>query len=259
MITLYGMSSPNVRKVLIALEEMGLTYETRHVSVFRGEQFAPEFLALNPMARVPVLIDADGPAEGMPIFESGAILIYLAETHGPGFLPFSGAERYAVLEWLFMQVASMGPALGNNSHFRLMADENAYAAARFRRMSAQVYRALDRRLAEAPWLGGAAYSIADMAAWPWARYFRRHGMRDDDCPNLIAWADRIAERPAVCAAGRVMARFGELDARDHAAATPGELAMFAGHHIPAPTAEEAAAGKPATDRRSPPVQDGTEP
>jgi len=248
MITLYGMSSPNVRKVLIALEEMGLAYATRHVPVFRGRQFDPEFVALNPMAKVPVLIDPAGPAGGMPIFESGAILIYLAETYGPRFLPAAGAARYRVLEWLFMQAASMGPALGNNSHFRLMADDNAYAAARFRRMSAQVYRALDTRLAEADYLGGDACSIADMAAWPWARYYRRHGMRDQDCPQLIAWIDRIGQRPAVRATDAVMQAFGELDARDRAAATPQELAMFAGHHIPAPTAAEAAAGIPTTDR-----------
>ncbi len=249
MITLYGMSSPNVRKVLIALEEMSIPFEVRHVSVFRGEQFSPEILALNPMAKVPILIDEDGPAAGEPIFESGAALVYLAETYGAEFLPAAGGQRYSVLKWLFMQAASMGPALGNNSHFRLIADANSYAAARFRRMSAQAYRALDKRLAEVPFLGGESYSIADMAAWPWARYYRRHGMRDDDCPHLIAWADRIGARPAVMATDTNMDHFGELDAQDRAAARPEELAMFTGQHILAPTAEEAAAGIPTTDRR----------
>ena len=253
MITLYGMASPNVRKILIALEEMGLAYVPRHVAVFTGEQFGPEILAMNPMAKVPILIDTDGPAQGMPIFESGAILIYLAETYGPQFLPATGPERYRVLEWLVLQVATMGPALGNNSHFRLMADDNAYAAARFRRMSAQVYRALDHRLGEAPFLGGAAYSIADMAAYPWARYFRRHGMRDDDCPYLIDWMTHVGERPAVRAADLPMDRFGQRDAADMKAATPEQLAKFSGHHIPAPTAEQAAAGRPTTDRRNPPA------
>jgi len=251
MITLYGMSSPNVRKVLIALEEMALRFEARHVSVFRGEQFGAEILALNPTAKVPVLIDPDGPAAGMPIFESGAILLYLAENYGAAFLPSAGPERYAVLEWLFVQVAQMGPALGNNSHFRLSAADNAYAAARFRRQSAQVYRALDERLAQAPYLGGDAYSIADMAAWPWARYFRRHGMRDGDCPNLIAWMALVGERPAVRASDPPMEAFGELDARDRAAATPDEAAMFIGAHIPCPSAQEAAAGVPTTGRRHP--------
>ena len=242
------MSSPNVRKVLIALEEMGLVYATWHVSVFRGEQFGPEILALNPMAKVPILIDPEGPGDGQPIFESGAILLYLAESYGGEFLPAAAPERYRVLQWLFMQVASMGPALGNHSHFRLIEPDNAYAAARFRRMSSQAYHALDSRLAEAPYLGGADYSIADMAAWPWARYFHRHGMRDADCPHLAGWISRIGERPAVRAAAEPMDRFGELDARDRAAATPEELAMFTGNHIKAPTAEEAAAGAPATDR-----------
>ena len=138
MITLYGMSSPNVRKVLIALEEMELAYRAEHVSVFHGRQFDADMLALNPTAMVPILVDGDGPAAGMPIFESGAILTYLAECHGTAFLPMSGPERYSVLTWLFVQVAQMGPALGNNSHFRLIADDNAYAAARFRRQSAQI-------------------------------------------------------------------------------------------------------------------------
>jgi GST-like protein len=251
MITLYGMSSPNVRKALIGLEEMRLPYRTRHVAVFRGAQFDSEITALNPMAKVPILIDPGGPAGAEPIFETGAILVYLAESYGREFLPPSGPARYGVLKWLFVQAASMGPALGNNSHFRLIAADNTYAAARFRRMSAQVYRALDARLGQAPWLGGESYSIADMAAWPWARYFRRHGMRDDDCPRLIEWIERVGDRPAVRVTDAPMAAFGELDRRDREAATPQELAMFTGQHIPCPTAEEAAAGIPTSERGSP--------
>ena len=249
MITLYGMSSPNVRKVLIGLEEMHLPYRTRHVSVFRGEQFDSAITSLNPIAKVPILIDPDGPAGPVPIFESGAILVYLAENYGPEFLPRSGPDRYRVLEWLFLQVANMGPALGNNSHFRLIADGNAYAAERFRRMSAQVYRALDQRLGEAAWLGGGAYSIADMAVYPWARYYRRHGMRDDDCPRLIEWTERVGSRVQVRAADAPMNAFGDLDSRDRATATLEEEAKFAGRQIPCPTAEDAAAGIPTTERR----------
>ena len=239
MITLHGMSSPNVRKVLIALEEMDLDYETRHVAVFRGRQFDESFLALNPMAKVPVLIDAQGPAGGEAIFESGAILIYLAESHGPQFLPASGPERYAVLKWLFMQVANVGPAIGNHNHFSRMHEDNAYAAGRFRRMTAQVFRARDRRLSEAAYLGGAAYSIADMASWPWARRYRRFGMRDEECPHLVAWVDRISERPAIARADQAIRALGELDARDVREATPEETAKFMGLHIEAPGAEEA--------------------
>jgi GSH-dependent disulfide-bond oxidoreductase len=249
MITLFGMSSPNVRKVLIALEEMSLPYAVEHVAVFKGEQFGADMLALNPVAKVPILVDPDGPAVGEPIFESGAILLYLAEHYGPDFLPASGVDRYVVLKWLFMQVATMGPALGNHSHFRLIAGDNAYAAERFRRMAAQVYRALDTRLAQAAYLGGEVYSIADMAAYPWARYFRRHGMRDAECPYLIDWMDRISQRPAVIAAGKIIDREGTRDTADRASATTEQMAMFTGHHIIAPTAEEAAAGMPTTDRR----------
>lgn len=253
MMKLYGMSSPNVRKVVIALEEMGLAYETRHVSVFRGRHFDEEIVALNPIAKVPILIDPDGPAGDLPIFESGAILVYLAENYGVDFLPPSGTVRYDVLRWLFLQMANVGPALGNNSHFRLISADNVYAAGRFRRMAAQVYRALDRRLGEAPYLGGSDYSIADMATYPWARYFRRHGMGDDDCPRLIEWIGRIGARPAVRASDPPMQAFGELDARDRALATPEEFAKFTGQHIPAPTAKEAAAGRPTTDRRKAPA------
>ncbi|WP_162527122.1 glutathione S-transferase family protein [Sphingomonas solaris] len=248
MIELYGMSSPNVRKIAIALEEMGLAYAVRHVAVFRGRQFDPAFLALNPIAKVPVLVDPDGPAGGEPIFESGAILTYLAECHGRDYLPVAGPARYAVLKWLFLQVANVGPALGNNSHFRRIADDNAYAAGRFRRMAAQVYRALDTRLAEAAFLGGADYSIADMATFPWARYFHRHGMRDADCPHLVAWMDTVAARPAVIRSEAVLAAMGRQDAADMAAATPEERERFLGLHIPAPTAAQAAAGRATSDR-----------
>ena len=245
---LYGMSSPNVRKVVIALEEMALPHERRHVAVWRARQFDPEFLSLNPLGKVPVLLDPAGPAGEEPIFESGAILLYLAEAHGPRFLPAAGPERYAALKWLFLQVASMGPALGNHSHFRLMHEDQPYAAGRFRRMAAQVYCALDRRLAEAPWLGGTAYSIADMAAWPWARYFHRHGMQDAECPHLVDWMDRIGDRPAVRRADAIMAEWGKLDLRDRAAASEAERQAFTGQHIPAPSAEAAAAGTPTSER-----------
>jgi GST-like protein len=239
MIELFAMSSPNVRKVLIALEEMRLDYEVRHVAVFRGRQFDEGFLALNPMAKVPVILDRDGPAGDEPIFESGAILIYLAENYGPDFLPSAGGERYSVLKWLFMQVANVGPAIGNHNHFSRIAEDNAYAASRFRRMSAQVFRALDRRLGEAPWLGGEAYSIADMATYPWGRRYRRFGMKDHECPHLVAWVDRISQRPAVKASDAAIKRLGETDSKDIAEATPEEMAKFTGQHIAAPSAKEA--------------------
>jgi GST-like protein len=242
VITLHGMSSPNVRKVLIALEEIGLAYQPRHVAVFRGEQFAPAFLSLSPMAKVPVLLDPAGPAGLEPICESGAILVYLAETYGGSFLPAAGAERWAAIKWVMLQVANMGPMLGNHSHFRMIADDNVYAAARFRRQAAQVYRAWEARLAEVPWLGGGAYSIADMASYPWARYRHRHGMDEAELPRLAEWEARIAARPAVIRADAVIAVFAAQDRLDRRAATPDERGRFMGLHIPAPNVE-AAAGK----------------
>jgi len=241
VIQLYGMSSPNVRKVAIALEEMGLAYEAHHVAVFRGRQFDEDFLALNPIAKVPVILDPEGPAGGEPVFESGAILIYLAESYGRAFLPAGGAERYAVLKWLLLQVANAGPAFGNHSHFRLQAEANPYAARRFRHMAAQVYRVLEGRLGEAEWLGGDAYSIADMATFPWARYLERHGMDPAEFPRLVAWQARIAQRPAVARADEVIRRFGEQDHADRLASTPEERERLLGLHIPAPSEQAAAA------------------
>jgi len=214
MIELFGMSSPNVRKAVIALEEMGLEYEARHVAVFRGKQFDAEFLALNPMAKVPVIRDPEGPAGDISVFESGAILIYLAEKYGTEFLPPQGAARYEVLKWLVLQIANVGPALGQHSHFRLQAEGNEYAARRFRHMAAQVYRVLEARLAETQWLGGGAYSIADMAAYPWARYLERHAMDREEFPNLVAWRELIDARPAIIRADKVMRDYGEKDRAD---------------------------------------------
>ena len=249
MMTVYGMSSPNVRKVLIALEEIGLPWRGERVAVFRGEQFDEAFLALSPLAKVPVLCDPDGPAGKAPIFESGAILLYLAESYGPQFLPAAGPARWDVLKWLMLQVASVGPALGQHSHFRLQADENPYAARRFRHMAAQVYRALERRLAAAEWLGGDAYSIADMATYPWTRYLKRHGMNPAEFPRLEAWKARISARPAVERAGRAIVAWGDADHADRMAATAEQREIFAGLHIPAPTAQEAAVFRGQNERR----------
>jgi GSH-dependent disulfide-bond oxidoreductase len=217
-LTLYGMSSPNVRKVVIALEEIGLRYRTRHVAVFRGRQFDEEFLSLNPMAKVPVITDPDGPAGGVPIFESGAILIYLAESYAPQFLPAEGAGRWD----------SEMPGI-------------EYAAGRARRAVAQLFGALERRLGEAPWLGGAAYSVADMATFPWAVRLRRYGMDADRFPHLMDWRARIEARPAVARAHAAMQPWADQDTADRAAATREESERFLGLHIDAPSAQAAAA------------------
>jgi GSH-dependent disulfide-bond oxidoreductase len=244
-LTLYGMSSPNVRKVVIALEEIGLRYRTRHVAVFRGRQFDEEFLSLNPMAKVPVITDPDGPAGGVPIFESGAILIYLAESYAPQFLPAEGAGRWEALKWLMLQVAQIGPAFGQHGHYRLLPDSEMpgieYAAGRARRAVAQLFGALERRLGEAPWLGGAAYSVADMATFPWAVRLRRYGMDADRFPHLMDWRARIEARPAVARAHAAMQPWADQDTADRAAATREESERFLGLHIDAPSAQAAAA------------------
>jgi len=240
MITLYGMSSPNVRKVVIALEETGLAYSREHVNVFGGEHFEPGFRALNPFAKVPVLVDGSQPGEAAPIFESGAILIYLAETYAPELLPASGPARWEVMKWLMAQVANVGPIFGQHSHFRREPGKAPYAAERFRRTAAEIYRILDRRLAEAPYLAGDAYSIADIATYPWARYLRRHGMTEDACPHLADWMARLASRPAVARAATIMSDWGRLDTRDMVKAGPDDMQRYFWMHFPGPTEEEAA-------------------
>ena len=148
----------------------------------------------------------------------------------------AGPARYAVLKWLFMQAASMGPALGNHSHFRQSADTQRICRRTFPADGrAELIARLMCGWREAPYLGGDAYSIADMAAWPWARYFHRHGMKDADCPHLIDWMTRVGERPAVRATDAPIKAFAAQDSADQKAASPQEFAMFMGHHIPAPT------------------------
>ena len=239
-LTLYGMSSPNVRKVVIALEEIGLTYRTEHVAVFCGRQFDADFLALNPMAKVPVIRDPAGPAGAVPIFESGAILIYLAESYAPRFYPAEAPARWEVLKWLMLQMSQIGPVFGQHGHYRLM-EGIEYAAGRARRATAQLFRALEQRLEEAPWLGGAAYSIADMATYPWAKRLKRYGMDPAEFPQLSRWRAAIEARPAIARAHRVIDAWSAQDAADRAAATPEESERFQGLHIRAPSAQAAAA------------------
>ncbi|MBV9434269.1 MAG: glutathione S-transferase N-terminal domain-containing protein [Hyphomicrobiales bacterium] len=199
MITLYGMTSPNVVKIIIALEEVGLPHEFKPVDVFTGQQFDPAFVKLNPNAKVPVIVDSDGPG-GKPytVFESGAILLYLAEKTGK-FLPTECKARYDVIQWLMVQLTGVGPMFGQFVHFfRFAPQGNDYSVSRYRTQVKRVCDVLEARLGEAAYLGGAEYSIADMATFPWARNLKMlFGEGANAYPKILAWVEKIEKRPAV--------------------------------------------------------------
>ncbi len=225
-ITLYGVSSPNVIKVAIMLEELGLAYALQYVAVFQGEQFTPAFQALNPLGKVPVLVD---PALGRPLAESGAILFWLAE-HYRQFLPDHGPDRYEVMQWLMVQMSAIGPMLGQFTHFRLLPENSQpYGFGRYGSVAETLYRAIDRRVADREWIAGDAYSIADIATFPWAEYIDRHGFDQAEYPHMKRWREAIAARPAVRQAKeRVFGEFSEASQRSVADATPKDLDRFFG-------------------------------
>jgi len=235
---LYGMGSPNVRKVVIMLEELELPYELRHVAVFKGEQFSPEFLALNPLGKVPVLVD---PALGKPLAESGAILFYLAERAGR-LLPAEPPARYEVMQWLMVQMASIGPMLGQVNHFQLLPQgTEPYALGRYRAQAERLYRLLDDRLAAADWLAGGAYSIADIATYPWALYLPRHGFNATAFPALTRWCETIGARPAAQRAdARMDEAFTIVSTQTRRSATPRDLDLFFGRTANVPAADYSA-------------------
>jgi GST-like protein len=196
-IDLYYWPTPNGWKISIALEELELPYKVIPVDIGAGEQFEPAFLALNPNNKIPVIVDPDGP-DGAPItlFDSGAILVYLAEKTGQ-LMPSEVRARYTTLQWLMFQVSGVGPMLGQAHHFRIYAPETIeYAVERYTQEAARMYRVLDRRLGDAEYLGG-AYSIADIATFPWISRHERQGQDLADYPNLNRWYQAIAARPAV--------------------------------------------------------------
>ncbi|MBA4741152.1 MAG: glutathione S-transferase N-terminal domain-containing protein [Azoarcus sp.] len=198
MITLYTWSTPNGRKVSIALEELGLDYDVKSIDITKGEQHAAEFLAISPNNKIPAIVDDDGP-EGRPIalFESGAILIYLAEKLGR-LLPTSARERLDVLQWLMMQMGSVGPMMGQAHHFLRFAPEDVpYAKKRYSDETRRIYGVLDRRLAEHEWLAAGEYTIADIATFPWIARHEWQQVALEDFPNVKRWFDAIAARPAV--------------------------------------------------------------
>ena len=200
MIDLYAMGSPNVVKIYLALEEMALPYTVIPVDVFAGSQFAAPFKKLNPNAKVPVIVDHDGPG-GTPytVFESGAILLYLADKTGQ-FLARTTRERYDAIQWLQVQMTQLGPMFGQFVHFMRFAPKgNDYALSRYRTQTRRVLDVLEARLTQVPYLGGAAYSIADMATFPWARVVGTlMGQASEQAyPKLMAWVATVGQRPAV--------------------------------------------------------------
>ncbi|GLY61046.1 GSH-dependent disulfide bond oxidoreductase [Pectobacterium brasiliense] len=198
MIDLYYAPTPNGHKITLFLEEANLPYQLHRVNISKGEQFRPEFLAISPNNKIPAIVDTQ-PAEGdtpISLFESGAILLYLAEKHGV-LLSTSLRERTATLQWLFWQVAGFGPMLGQNHHFNHYAPQPVpYAIERYQQETQRLYRVLDKHLQDSPWLAGEHYSIADIATYPWVVSYARQRVDLDDYPAVKAWYTRISERPA---------------------------------------------------------------
>ena len=197
-IQVHSWPTPNGHKVHVMLEECGLPYEAIPVDIAKGAQFAPEFLAISPNNKIPALVDPDGP-DGQPIslFESGAILVYLAAKTGR-FLPRGDREKFEVLQWLMFQMGGVGPMLGQAHHFRMYAPEKIeYAINRYTNEAKRLYGVIDRRLAESRYLAGNSYTIADIATFPWLRSWEKQGIVLSDYPHLKRWFDEIAERPAV--------------------------------------------------------------
>lgn len=201
MIDLYALTSPNVRKVFIMLEELELPYNVIPVDVWKGDNHGAAFHKINPNRKIPVIVDHDGPL-GRPftVIESGAILMYLADKSGR-FLAKETVPRYEVLQWLMVQLTGVGPMFGQLTHFKLFAPPgNDYALSRYQTEVRRLYDVLEERLSNRGYLGGPDYSIADIATYPWAANHERQGVSFADKPNLARWLAAIAARPAVARA-----------------------------------------------------------
>ena len=196
-IELYTWSTPNGRKISIALEEMGLAYSVHPINITKDEQFAPDFLKISPNNKIPAIVDPEGPGgEPIALFESGAILIYLAEKTAT-LLPQDARARYTALQWLMWQMGGFGPMAGQAHHFRRFAKEQIpYAIDRYTNETRRLYGVLDKRLGEADCVAG-DYSIADIAIFPWAARHEWQGVALEEFPNVKRWYDAIAARPAV--------------------------------------------------------------
>ena len=198
MITLYTWPTPNGHKIQIMLEETGLAYNAVSVNIQTNEQFAPDFLKISPNNKIPEIVDSDGPdRKPYSVFESGAILVYLASKTGK-FLGKTDRERFDVLQWVMFQMGGFGPMLGQAHHFRLYAPEKvAYGINRYTNEAKRLYGVINQRLSKSEFLGSSHYSIADIATWPWARSHEKQGVDLADYPNVLRWYEAIEKRPAV--------------------------------------------------------------
>ncbi|HAZ46066.1 MAG TPA: glutathione S-transferase [Cyanobacteria bacterium UBA11369] len=193
MIDLYTFTTPNGRKVSIMLEEVELPYNVHKIDITKGDQFTPEFVAINPNSKIPAIIDSD---TNMTVFESGAILIYLAEKTGK-LLPTEQKSRFQVIEWLMFQMASVGPMFGQLNHFKRFAPEKIpYAIERYEKETLRLYGVLDKQLSDKEFICG-DYSIADIATYPWVASYEFQGLTLDNHPNLKRWFETIQQRQAV--------------------------------------------------------------
>ena len=214
MIDLYSWATPNGHKIHIMLEEIGLPYEVHPIDIGRGDQFSPAFLKISPNNKIPAIVDREGPGgKPYPVFESGAILMYLAEKTGK-LMPQETRARYDVIQWLMFQMGGVGPMLGQAHHFRGYAPEQIpYAVARYTNEAKRLYGVMDRRLEGREWFAD-DYSIADIAIFPWLRSWERQGVVLDEYPNVRRWFHEIEARPAVQRGLQVLsdqARSGPMD------------------------------------------------
>lgn len=206
MIDVYSWATPNGHKIHIMLEEVGLEYKAIPIDIGAGDQFTPEFLAISPNNKIPAIVDSDGPGgKPLALFESGAILFYLAEKTGM-FLPLDPVGRYTTMQWLMFQMGGVGPMLGQAHHFRIYAPEKIeYAVNRYSNEAKRLYGVMDKQLGVTRYLAGNDYSIADIATFPWTRSWKNQGIELDEFPNVKRWFDEIAARPAVIRGVEVLA------------------------------------------------------
>jgi GST-like protein len=196
VIQLYTWATPNGKKVSIMLEEVELPYEVHPINIAKGDQLKPEYLAINPNNKIPAIIDSDGP-DGKPLklFESGAILMYLAEKTGK-FLPQEPAKRYEVIQWLMFQMGGVGPMFGQANYFYRLEEKVPFAVERYYKEAIRLYKVLEQTLGQRDYLAG-EYSIADIATYPWVGRHDGHNVKLEEFPNVKRWFDGISQRPAV--------------------------------------------------------------